>query len=48
MMYPAIDNPTSYEIPSVICFLHTKSMSDAEIHCELRAVKMKSKVVGRL
>jgi hypothetical protein len=38
MMCPAIDNPTSCEIHSVIRFLHSKSMSAAEIHLELCAV----------
>jgi hypothetical protein len=38
MMRPAIDNPTSCEIPAVICFLHTKNVSDAEIHRELYMV----------
>jgi hypothetical protein len=37
-MCPAIDNPTSCEIRSVIRFLHSKNMSAAEIHCELCAV----------
>jgi hypothetical protein len=35
MMCLAIDNPASGEIPAVICFLHTKNMSAAEIHCKL-------------
>jgi hypothetical protein len=38
MMYPAIENPASREIRAVIRFLHTKNMSAAEIHCELRVV----------
>jgi hypothetical protein len=38
MLCPAIDNPASCEIHSVIHFLHTKSMSAAEIHFELCAV----------
>jgi hypothetical protein len=37
-MCPVIDNPTSCEICAVICFLHAKSMSIAEIHCELCVV----------
>jgi hypothetical protein len=43
-MCPAIDNPTSCEIRAVIRFLHAKNMSDAEIHCELRAMKMWSAI----
>jgi hypothetical protein len=38
MMYVVIDNPASCEIRVVICFLHAKVMSAAEIHHELRAV----------
>jgi hypothetical protein len=39
MMCHATDNSTSCEIGSVIiCFLHAKNMSAAEIHCELCAV----------
>jgi hypothetical protein len=34
-MYPAIDNPASCEIRTVIRFFHSKSMSTAEIHREL-------------
>jgi hypothetical protein len=37
-MCPAIDNPASCEIRSVIRFLHNTSMSAAEIHLELCAV----------
>jgi hypothetical protein len=37
-MYPAIDNPASCEIPSVIRILHAKNTSAAEIHHELCAV----------
>jgi hypothetical protein len=37
-MCPAIDNPTICEIRPVIRFLHTKNMSDVEIHNELCAV----------
>jgi hypothetical protein len=33
-----IDNPTSWDIHAVICFLHTKNMSAAEIHHELYMV----------
>jgi hypothetical protein len=35
MMCPATDNPTTREIRAVICFLHTRNMSAAEIHHEL-------------
>jgi hypothetical protein len=35
MICPAIDNYTSCEICAVICFLHVKNMSAAEVHCEL-------------
>jgi hypothetical protein len=38
MMCSAISNPTSCKIRDVICFLHTKNMSDAEINHELCAV----------
>jgi hypothetical protein len=34
-MCSAIDNPASRDICTVICFLHTKNMSYAEIHREL-------------
>jgi uncharacterized protein involved in tellurium resistance len=37
-MCPAIANPASCEISTVIHFLHTKNMSAAEIHRELCAV----------
>jgi hypothetical protein len=37
-MCPATDNPTSRKISAVICFLHAKNMSAAEIHCELCVV----------
>jgi hypothetical protein len=36
-MCPAIDNPASYEIRSVIRFLHAKNMSAVEIYRELCA-----------
>jgi transposase len=36
-MCPVIDNPTSFEICAVICFIHTKSMSAVEIHHEICA-----------
>jgi hypothetical protein len=36
MLCPAIDNPASYEIRAVICFLHAKNTSAAEIHRDLR------------
>jgi transposase len=35
MLCPAIDNPSSCEIRAVICLLHAKNMSSAEIHQEL-------------
>jgi hypothetical protein len=38
MTCPAIDNPDSLEICTVICFLHTKNMSAVGIHHELCAV----------
>jgi hypothetical protein len=38
MMCPVNDNPSSREICAVIRFLRAKSMSTAEIHCELWAV----------
>jgi hypothetical protein len=34
-MYPAIDNPTSFEIHVVIHFHRAKNMNAAEIHREL-------------
>jgi hypothetical protein len=34
-MCPATDNPISCKIRAVICFLHAKNMSAAEIHHEL-------------
>jgi hypothetical protein len=37
MMCSATDNPTSCKIRAVILFLHSKNMSNAEIHCELCA-----------
>jgi hypothetical protein len=37
-MCPVIDNPTSCEIRTVICFLHAKNMSAAEIDHKLYAV----------
>jgi hypothetical protein len=37
-MCPAIDNPASYGIHTVIRFLHAKNMSAAESHHELCAV----------
>jgi hypothetical protein len=37
MMCPAIDNPTSCVIRTVIRFLHAKNMSAEEIHRELCA-----------
>jgi hypothetical protein len=38
MMSPAIDNPASCEIHTVIHFLHAKNTSDAKLHCELCAL----------
>jgi hypothetical protein len=38
MICPAIDNPTSCEIPAVIHFHHAKILSAAGIHRELYAV----------
>jgi hypothetical protein len=38
MMCPAIDNPASCEIHTVIRFLHAKTMNAAAIHRELCAV----------
>jgi hypothetical protein len=38
MMCPAIDNPASCEIHSLIRFLHAKNMSTTQIHSELCAV----------
>jgi hypothetical protein len=37
-MYPATDNPASYEIRDVIRVLYAKNMSVAEIYHELCAV----------
>jgi hypothetical protein len=34
-MCPVIDNHASSEIHSVVLFIYAKSMSAAEIHCEL-------------
>jgi hypothetical protein len=34
MMWPAIDNPNSCEIGTVVHFLYAKRMSAAEIHHE--------------
>jgi hypothetical protein len=38
MMCPAIGNPASCKICTVISFLHAKNMNAVEIHCELCAV----------
>jgi transposase len=38
MMRPAIDNPASCELHTVIRFFHAKNMSAAEIHRELCAL----------
>jgi hypothetical protein len=38
MLRPAISNPASFEIHSLIRFLHAKNMSAAGIHLELCAV----------
>jgi transcription elongation factor Elf1 len=39
MMQPAIDNPVTHKIPTVIQCLHAKNRSGAEIHCELCTVQ---------
>jgi hypothetical protein len=44
MMCPVIDYPASCEIVAVICFLHTRNMSAAEIHYELCSVYGKNVV----
>jgi hypothetical protein len=38
MLCPAIDNPASCKISTVIRFLHAKNISAVEIHCELCVV----------
>jgi predicted transcriptional regulator len=38
MVCPAVDNPASCEICTVICFLHTKNVNAMEIYCELCVV----------
>jgi hypothetical protein len=38
VMSPAIDNPASFEIYSVIVFLNAKNIFAVEIYCELCAV----------
>jgi hypothetical protein len=38
MMCLAIDNPDSFKIWAVVCFLEAKNMSAAEIYCELYMV----------
>jgi hypothetical protein len=43
MMCPTIDNPASCEIRAVICFLHARNMSAAEIHSELCAAVIRPK-----
>jgi hypothetical protein len=48
MMYPAISNPTIYEIDAVIHFLHIKNMSAAEIHHELCAVCSQNVMIEEL
>jgi hypothetical protein len=35
MMCPVIDSPASCKICTVMCFLHAKNMSAAQIHNEL-------------
>jgi hypothetical protein len=40
-MCPAIDNPASCETCAVICFLHDKNVSAAEIHRKLGTVYIK-------
>jgi hypothetical protein len=37
-MCPVTVNPAGCKICAVICFLHAKNMSAAEIHCELHVV----------
>jgi hypothetical protein len=46
-MCPAIDNSVSYKICAVISFLHTKNMSDMEIHHELCAVVYSQNVMSK-
>jgi transposase len=46
-MCPAIDNPTSCKIIAVICFLHKKNTSAAEIHCELCVVVYDQNVMSK-
>jgi hypothetical protein len=46
MMRPVIDNPASCKIHAVICFLHTKNVSAAEIHNELCTVVYSLKVMS--
>jgi hypothetical protein len=48
MMCPAIDNPASCEIRSVVRVLHAKSMSAAEIHRELCATVYGRNVMSEL
>jgi hypothetical protein len=38
MVCPATEDPDSYKICAVICFLHAKNTSAVEIHCELHVV----------
>jgi hypothetical protein len=37
-MCPAIDNPASCKIHSLICFRHAENMSAVDNHCEFCAV----------
>jgi hypothetical protein len=46
-MCPVIDNPTNCKIRAVIvCFLHDKNMSAAEINCELCEVVYSQNVMN--
>jgi hypothetical protein len=45
-MCPAIANPASCEICAIICFLHTKITSAAEIHRELHAAVYSQNVMS--
>jgi hypothetical protein len=46
MMCSAVDNPTSCKIHALICFLHAKNMSAAEIHRELRVAVYNQNVMS--
>jgi hypothetical protein len=47
-MCPAIDNPASFEICTVIRFLQAKNLNVAEIHRELHEVYSKNMSEGSL